>query len=307
MCTPMTGQLHQPSGKLRLVAAGSIAVAAAVMALKFAAWWWSGSAALYSDAIESIVNLATALVALGAIHWALQPADRNHQFGHHKAEYFSAVVEGVLVLVAAFLILHEAWDAFWRPRQLKDLTAGMGFNGAATALNAGWSAFLIGWGSRQRSPALVADGWHLGTDVATSLGVLAGLGLAALTGWQVLDPALAGLMALYILWAGWRLVRTSVGGLMDEAVSADMGRQIRATILSNATGAIEVHDVRTRMAARVVFIEFHLVVPGSMTVADSHRICDRIEAALVRAIPGAQVVIHVEPEAEAKDRGALAV
>ncbi len=143
-----------------------------------------------------------------------------------------------------------------------------------------------------------------GTDVATSAGVLAGLGLAALTGWQVLDPALAGLMALYILWVGWRLVRASVGGLMDEAVSADAGRQIRATILSNAAGAIEAHDVRTRMAARVVFIEFHLVVPGSMTVADSHQICDRIEAALVRTVPGAQVLIHVEPEAEAKDKGA---
>jgi cation diffusion facilitator family transporter len=303
----MSELLHQPAARLRLVAAGSIAVAGAVVALKFAAYWRSGSAALYSDAIESIVNLVTALVALGAIHWALQPADRNHQFGHHKAEYFSAVVEGVLVLAAAFLILHEAWDAFFRPRRLSDLGAGMGLNAAAAVLNAGWSAFLIGWGRRQRSPALVADGWHLGTDVATSAGVLAGLGLVALTGWQVLDPALAGLMALYILWAGWRLVRASIGGLMDEAVGAEVGRQIHATILANATGAIEVHDVKTRMAARAVFIELHLVVPGQMTVARSHGICDRIEAALIRAVPGAQVLIHVEPEAEAKDEGALAV
>lgn len=300
---PMTGPLHDSAGKLRLAAAGSIAVALAVTGLKFAAYWRSGSAALYSDAIESIVNLITALVALGAIHWALQPADRRHQFGHHKAEYFSAVVEGVLVLAAAFLILREAWDAVLRPRQLNDFAAGMGLNAVAASLNAGWSMFLIRWGRRQRSPALVADGWHLAADVATSVGVLTGLALAVLTGWQILDPALAALVALYIVWAGWRLVRSSVGGLMDEAVSGEAGRQIRTVIAANAAGAIEVHDVKTRMAARVVFIEFHLVVPGSMTVAASHAICVRLEAALTQAVPGAEVLIHVEPEQEPKQQG----
>jgi cation diffusion facilitator family transporter len=303
----MTEPLDQPAARLRLVAAGSIAVAVAVTGFKFAAYWRSGSAALYSDAIESIVNLVTALVAFGAIHWALQPADRNHQFGHHKAEYFSAVIEGVLVLAAALLILNEAWDAFLRPRQLSDLAAGMSLYAVATVLNAGWSTFLIHWGRKPRSPALVADGWHLGADVATSVAVLVGLGLAAATGWHVLDPVLAALVALYIVWAGWRLVRASVGGLMDEAVSAEAGRQIRAVILSNAAGAIEVHDVKTRMAARAVFIEFHLVVPGSMTVAASHQICDRLEAALIREMPGAHVLIHVEPEGEAKHKGAPVV
>jgi divalent metal cation (Fe/Co/Zn/Cd) transporter len=159
---PMTGPLDEPTARLRLVAASSIAVALVVTGLKFAAYWRSGSAALYSDAIESIVNVLTSLVALGAVHWALQPADRRHQFGHHKAEYFSAVVEGVLVVAAAFLILHEAWDAFLRPRPLHDLAAGMGLNAVAAALNAGWSAFLIAWGQRQRSPALVADRSRLG-------------------------------------------------------------------------------------------------------------------------------------------------
>jgi cation diffusion facilitator family transporter len=299
----MTAPLHDPAAKLRLVAAGSIAVAIAVTGLKFAAYWRSGSVALYSDAIESIVNLITALVALGAIHWALQPADRRHQFGHHKAEYFSAVVEGVLVLAAAFMILHEAWDAVLRPRPLSDLAAGMGLNAVAACLNAGWSMFLIRWGRRQRSPALVADGWHLSADVATSVGVLIGLALVALTGWQFLDPALAAVVALYIVWAGWRLVRSSVGGLMDEAVSAEVGRQIHTVIAANAVGAIEVHDVKTRLAARAVFIEFHLVVPGGMTVAASHAICDRLEAALTEAVSGAEVLIHVEPEQEAKENG----
>ena len=148
----------------------------------------------------------------------------------------------------------------------------------ATAINAGWSYFLMSWGRRQRSPALVGDGWHLLTDVATSVGVHRRPGAGAwLTGWQVLDPALAALVGANILWAGWRLVRESVSGLMDEAVTAEVARQIREVIASNAEGAIEAHDVKTRTAGRVTFIEFHLVVPGNMTVAASHAICDRIE------------------------------
>ena len=273
------------------------------MGLKYLAYWRTGSAALYSDALESIVNLVTATVALYAIHIAFQPADRQHQFGHHKAEYFSAVIEGVLIVVAALLILHEAYDAFVRPRTLNDLTAGLGLNAIATGINAGWCAFLMRWGRRQRSPALVADGWHLLTDVFTSIGVLVGLGLATVTGWQFLDPLLAALVALNILWAGWRLVRESVSGLMDEAVTAEVARSIRAVIAANAEGAIEAHDVKTRTAGRVTFIEFHLVVPGNMTVATSHQICNRLEAALVEAVHGAEVLIHVEPEEEAKQTG----
>ncbi len=301
-----TGGPPQPADRLQLAAFGSIAVAACVLGLKFAAYWRTGSAALYSDALESIVNLLTGLIALYAIRVAHQPADRRHQFGHYKAEYFSAVVEGVLIVVAALLILREAYDAFVKPRVLSDLTVGLGLSAVATVINAGWCAFLITWGREQRSPALVADGWHLLTDVATSVGVLAGLWLTLLTGWHILDPALAAAVALNILWAGWRLMRESVGGLMDEAVTAEVGHRIRAVIAANATGAIEAHDVRTRIAGHASFIEFHLVVPGAMTVAASHAICDRLEAALAQAVPGAQVVIHVEPEQEAKTEGAPA-
>jgi cation diffusion facilitator family transporter len=293
----------QSAHTLKLVAVASIGVAAVVMGLKYLAYWKTGSVALYSDALESIVNLITATVALYAVHVASMPADRRHQFGHHKAEYFSAVIEGVLIVVAALLIFREAYDAVFRPRTLSEPLQGLAINGLATVLNAGWSAFLIGWGRRQRSPALVADGWHLVTDVATSLGVLAGLALAYITGVQLLDPALAALVALNILWAGWRLMRESVGGLMDEAVTAEVARQIRQVISNNAEGAIEAHDVKTRTAGRVTFIEFHLVVPGGMTVATSHRICDRLEAALQQAIHGAEVLIHVEPEEEAKQTG----
>jgi cation diffusion facilitator family transporter len=303
----MTSHPFQPAARIRFAAIGSIVVAVVAAGLKFTAAWRTGSVALFSDALESIVNLATAAVALYAVHVAAQPADRRHQFGHHKAEYFSAVITGMLIVVAALLILREAWDAFLRPRALNDLTTGMGFNGLATAINVGWCALLIRWGGRERSPALVADGWHLFADVVTSLGVLIGLGLAALTGWHALDPVMATVIALYILWTGWRLLRESVGGLMDEAVTMEVGRQIREVIASNTAGAIEAHDIKTRMAARVVFIEFHLVVPGTMTVAASHRICDRLETALAQTVPGAQVLIHVEPEAEAKEQGTLVV
>jgi cation diffusion facilitator family transporter len=289
--------------KLKLAAIASIAVAVLVLALKYLAYWVTGSVALYSDALESIVNLITAVVALYAIHVSAQPADRRHQFGHHKAEYFSAVLEGVLIVVAALLILHEAYDAFLHPRALSEPLRGLAINGLATAVNAGWSYFLLTWGRRQRSPALVGDGWHLLTDVATSVGVITGLLLAMLTGWQLLDPALAALVAANILWAGWRLVRESVSGLMDEAVTSEVAQHIRQVISDNAQGAIEAHDVKTRTAGRVTFIEFHLVVPGSMTVAASHLICDRIEAALTTSVHGAQVLIHVEPEEEAKATG----
>jgi cation diffusion facilitator family transporter len=299
----VTGQAQPRPNKLLLAAFGSLAIAAIVTGLKFVAYWLTGSVALYSDALESIVNLATAAMAIYAVRLAQQPADRRHQFGHHKAEYFSAVIEGVLIVVAAVLILHEVWDTLQRPRALTALSEGMAVNALAAAINGGWSAFLIGWGGRQRSPALVAGGWHLLTDVATSLGVLVGLGVAAATGWQLLDPMLAAVVALSIVWVGWRLVRSSVGGLMDEAVTPETARRIQETIAANAAGAIEVHDVRTRAAGRACFIEFHLVVPGAMTVAASHAICDRLEAALEQAVPGAEVVIHVEPEMEAKRQG----
>src|SRR5262245_61499334 len=156
----MTGRPHQLADKLVLAAFGSIAVAVAVLGLKLAAAWQTGSAALYSDAMESLVNVATAVMALYTVRLAQRPADLRHQFGHYKAEYFSAVAEGVLIAVAALLILQEAWSAFIRPRQFTGLIEGMALNAVATTVNAAWCAFLIVWGGRRRSPALVAGGWH---------------------------------------------------------------------------------------------------------------------------------------------------
>lgn len=287
------------------IAAASIVVALAVMGVKYLAYLKTGSVALYSDALESIVNVVTAVVALITIRISARPADRRHQFGHHKAEYFSAVLEGVLIVLAAVIILKEAYAALLAPRAIVQPMAGIAISSIATVLNSAWAIFLVTWGGKRRSPALVADGWHLVTDVVTSIGVLLGLGLAAFTGWSLLDPLMAAAVAVNILWTGWRLMRQSVSSLMDEAVPGETGRQIREVIGANADGAIEVHDLRTRGAGAATFIEFHLVVPGEMSVTEAHRICDRLEGALGDAILGAEVLIHVEPEGEARHRGVV--
>lgn len=296
---------HHDRTDITWIAAASIVVALAVMGIKYVAYLRTGSVALYSDALESIVNVLTAVVALVAIRISSRPADRRHQFGHHKAEYFSAVLEGVLIVVAAMLILREAWDAFQKPRIITEPAAGIAISLVATAINAGWAAFLVVWGRRRHSPALTADGWHLYTDVATSIGVLAGIGLAVWTGWTILDPLIAAAVAVNILWTGWGLTRASMSSLLDEAVAGEVAERIRGRISGNAEGAIEVHDLRTRSAGRATFIEFHLVVPGTMTVAAAHAICDRLEAAIRDEVPGAEVLIHVEPEGEARHRGVL--
>ncbi|HXK54404.1 MAG TPA: cation diffusion facilitator family transporter [Hyphomicrobiales bacterium] len=273
------------------------------MFIKYAAYHITGSVALYSDALESIVNVVTAVAALVAIRIGAKPADDDHPFGHHKAEYFSAVLEGVLIVLAALLIFREVWFAFQQPRHLNAPLVGMAINAVSTMLNAGWCLVLIRLGRQWRSPALVADGWHLYTDVITSVGVLVGLGLVVLTGWAVLDPVMGAVVAANILWAGWKVVRESVDGLMDKAASTELETEIRAVISGHAQGAIEFHDLRTRAAGQAIFIEFHMVVPAAMSVADSHEICDRVEEALRREIAGARIVIHVEPEEKAKNEG----
>lgn len=290
------------SGKrtIRRLAAWSIVVALGVMALKFAAWRMTGSVALYSDALESIVNVIAAAAALWAISVSHKPADSDHQFGHHKAEYFSAVLEGVLIVVAALLIIAEVWRAWQNPAPLEQAWEGLAVNGLAAAINGVWAVLLIRVGRRERSPALEADGRHIMTDVVTSVGVIAGLVGAVLTGWHMLDPLLALIVALNILWQGWRVIGSSLDGLMDRAVPVGETMRIRDIISANSKGALEVHDLKTRIAGRATFIEFHMVVSAAMTVGDSHAICDRIEEALKAEIPSVRVVIHVEPEDEAK-------
>jgi cation diffusion facilitator family transporter len=233
------------------------------------------------------------------------PADANHPYGHTKAEYFSAVLEGALIIVAAIAILHAAWGALEAPHAPDQPAIGLAISAAATALNAAWAGVLFREGRRAKSPALLADGRHLLADVVTSLGVLVGVGAVALTGILWFDPLLAALTAANILWSGSKLVRESVGGLMDEAVEPTLLARIRGAVSAHAAGAIEAHDLRTRHAGRLTFIEFHLVVPGTMSVDAAHLICDRIEAALKTEIDGATITIHVEPEGKAKHHGVL--
>jgi cation diffusion facilitator family transporter len=281
----------------------SVLIGAVVLGLKLLAWWLTGSVALLSDALESIVNVVASLLALWALWIAAHPADARHPYGHHKAEYLSAVVEGVLIVVASFVIMRAALFAILEPQPLETPWAGLAVNGVATALNAVWAVMLLRFANRWRSPALKADGWHLISDVVTSIGVIAGVAAAALTPWWWLDPALAAIVALNILWMGYSLVQRSVAGLMDAAADDATLERIRLLIAQTATGALEAHDVRTRHAGRATFVEFHLVVPGEWTVAVAHQVCDRIEAALKQDIEGAVITIHVEPEGKAKSPG----
>nr|WP_314261900.1 cation diffusion facilitator family transporter [uncultured Devosia sp.] len=285
------------------IAVGSLVVGLTVLGLKLLAWYVTGSVALYSDALESIVNVVTAIVALIAVKLAQRPADAALPYGYHKAEYFSAVIVGVMIIVAAILILREAYFGFMAPEVPESPTMGLLISIGATAINVVWARVLIRQGRKMRSPALEADGKHLMTDVISTIGVIVGLGLVILTGWAVLDPVLAGLVALNILWSGWGVIRESVGGLMDVAVPPETGKLIREVIAANADGAIEAHDIRTRQAGKMTFIDFHLVVPGSMSVDAAHEICDCLEAKLKEAVEDVQITIHVEPEQKAKHSG----
>ncbi|WP_420557302.1 cation diffusion facilitator family transporter [Roseovarius sp.] len=290
------------STTLRLAMA-SIFVGAIVLAIKSLAWWLTGSVALLSDALESTVNVATAIAALIAIRIAAIPADSSHPYGHHKAEFFSAVLEGVMIIIAALVILREAYRGFLDPAALDMPIEGLLINGAATVINALWAWVLVTRGRANSSPALVADGRHLWTDVVTSAGVALGVLLAMITGWWVLDPIMAAIVAVNILWSGSRVVRESLSGLMDEAVSDETLDTVRGIIATEAGGAVEAHDLRTRHAGQATFIDFHLVVPGDTTVFDAHEICDRVEAALKQAVEGARITIHVEPEHKQKHSG----
>ncbi|HEX8297886.1 MAG TPA: cation diffusion facilitator family transporter [Rubricoccaceae bacterium] len=284
-----------------------LAVSLVVLALKAVAYRLTGSVSLYSDALESVVNVAAAAVALVAIRVAAAPPDEKHPYGHTKAEYVSAVVEGAMILFAAVEIVRAAWGRLAAPVALDVGGAGLAVAVAATVLNAVWAVVLVRTGRAHRSPALVADGRHLWSDVVSTVGVLAGIGLAVATGWWVLDPLLAILVAVNVVVVGIRLIRESVGGLMDESIPVAERETIREVLLGAMGEAIEVHALRARRAGHHTFVEFHLVLPGETTVEASHALCDRLEAAVHAAVPASSVTVHVEPEAKAKGHGGVVV
>lgn len=291
--------------KAERLAIGSVAIGIIVLAMKLWAWSVTGSAALFSDAAETVVNVAAAFVAFLALRLAAKPADANHPYGHDKAEFFAAVIEGGLIVAASMVILHEAWTAYWNPRPILQAGFGAALNAAATAINLVWATFLRWRGKQLRSPALLADAQHIYSDVVTALGALTGVGLVLLTGLPWLDPLVAAIIAVYVLASGGVVIASSVSGLMDAAPSPAVVARIRQLVAEHAEGAIEAHDLRTRHAGRLTFLEFHLVVPGAMTVAAAHEICDRVEAALKAEMEGLMITIHVEPEGKAKHLGVL--
>ncbi|MCL6229314.1 cation diffusion facilitator family transporter [Bartonella bilalgolemii] len=278
----------------------SIWAACIVFFLKYWAYYITSSVALYSDVLESIVNILAALAAWWAVKISMKPADQDHPFGHHKVEYFSALLEGVFIIIAAILILREAWLAFITVEAPKKPGIWLGPYLVASIINFFWGWLLIRQGKVHRSPALKADGVHLMTDVLTSFGILIGLVSAFIIEWAVLDPILAIIVAINILLQGGKVIYNAIQGLMDVGVELNETVRIRDLISVSARGAIEVHDLRTRVAGRVTFIEFHLVVPTVMQVGEAHQICNNIESALEAEFKNARVTIHVEPENEAK-------
>ncbi len=284
-----------PDHRLQTLAIGSILLGLVVLGLKFAAWKLTGSVALYSDALESIINVVTAFAAYAAIRVSALPADAGHPYGHSKAEYFSAVIEGVLILLAALAILREAINGLLHPQPLDAPLLGLLISGLATALNLGWGLLLIRRGRTARSPALEADGHHLMSDVYTSAGVLLGVAVVALTGWSWLDSSLAGLVALHILWTGWALMRDSLGGLMDAAMPASELERLISLIEAEKGADARVLGLRTRQAGRLTFVDFTLQVPSQWSVAEAHAHCDRIEEALLAELGEASINIHLEP------------
>ncbi|OPB35239.1 cation diffusion facilitator family transporter [Bartonella taylorii] len=278
----------------------SIFVACIVFALKYWAYYITDSVALYSDALESIVNILAALAAWWAVKISLKPADHDHPFGHHKAEYFSAILEGILIIIAAIIILREAWVALSTVKLLQKPGIWLVIHLVASVINYMWGWVLMRQGKIHRSPALKADGMHFMTDVFTSLAILIGLVAGFVGGWSVLDPILAIIVGVNILLQGWKVIRSAVQGLMDVGVELNENMRIRELISANAHGALEVHDLLTRVAGRVTFIEFHLVVPAAMSVGEAHQICDKIEGVLQKEFDNVRISIHVEPENEAK-------
>lgn len=290
----MTRQ-SQGTVDLRRYALFSIAAAVATILLKGAAWSLTGSVGLLSDAIESLVNLAGALMALWMLSIALLPADTEHPHGHDKAEYFSSAFEGFLIVVAAVSIGYTAIDRLMHPQQLEAVGLGLLVSALASAVNFGVARVLLRAGNEHKSITLEADAHHLLTDVWTSVGVIAGVMLVWLTGLNWLDPVIALVVAANIVWTGWQLLRRSASGLMDVALPSSEITQIEKILSSFATTGVRFHALRTRQAGRRVFISLHVLVPGDWLVKRAHDFSERIEEALCKQFPHANVITHLEP------------
>ena len=273
----------------------SIAAALTTILLKGVAWQLTGSVGLLSDAIESFVNLAGALMALWMLTVAALPADEDHPHGHGKAEYFSSAFEGFLILLAALSIAYTAVARLLSPQPLEAVGIGLAVSMAASVINFATARVLMRVGREHHSITLEADAHHLMTDVWTSVGVIAGVGLVWLSGWLWLDSAIALLVAANIVWTGWQLMRRSAAGLMDAALSSEALEQIEALLAGYRRQGLDFHALRTRQAGSRAFITLHVLVPGNWTVQQGHDWAERIEADICGLLHNAHVTTHLEP------------
>ena len=273
----------------------SVATALVTITLKLVAWKLTGSVGLLSDAIESFVNLLAALVAFWALMVARKPADSEHAFGHTKAEYLAGGFEGMAIIAAAAGIAAAAVDRLFHLQPLTDVGAGVLVSVAASAVNGVVALILLRAGRRLDSITLRADAWHLLTDVWTSAGVLAGVGLVWATGWLVLDPIVALLVAANIVWTGMRLLHETGQGLLDRALNEEELKKIHAVLESYRPRGVEFHELRTRAAGPRRFVQMHVLVPGSWSVQKGHDLLEEVEQTLTGVLPGASVITHLEP------------
>jgi len=273
----------------------SVAVAVATIGLKTGAWWVSGSVSLLSDAMESLVNLAGAVFALVMVTVAARPADEDHPYGHHKAEYFSSGFEGVLIIVAALAIMAAAAHRLWHPQPLEQLGMGLALSVASSVLNGALAWAMLRKAREHRSMALEADARHLFTDVWTSAGVVGGLVAVALTGWLWLDAVLAIAVALNILREGVSLVRRSADGLMDRAVEPEVRQDIERTLEGFRHAAIRFDHIVTRRAGRRRFVDLHMHMPARWSLGRAAALRTSVEQALMSAVPGLRATIQLLP------------
>jgi cation diffusion facilitator family transporter len=273
----------------------SVATSLVTMALKAGAYFLTGSVGLLSDALESGVNLAAALVALATLSYAHSGEDDDHNFGHEKAEYFSSGIEGALIFVAAGAIIWSAIPRLLAPQPLEQVGVGLVLSVLATGANllCGW--FLLKGAREHRSITLEADAHHLLTDVWTTVGVIAAVAVVHFTGWLLLDPLIAIAVAIQILWTGWSLIRRSFDGLMDRAIPADERERIVAVLEQVRPLGGDYHRLRTRSAGKKSFVDVHVLVPGHMSVHDGHDLAERLEQEIQKAVPHVEVLTHLEP------------
>lgn len=288
--------MDDAKARFALLSAGA---AVATLVLKFTAYALTGSVGILSDALESFVNLAGALIALTALKIAARPADKTHPYGHDKAEYFSSGVEGTLILITAASIAYAAITRLLSPVPLEKLSWGLVVAGGASLLNFIVAQALLSASKRYDSITLEADAKHLLTDVWTSVGVISGLIALVLTGWQWLDPLVALAVAGHIIITGISLVRRSIDGLMDYNLPSDELDQLEGILKNHHDKFVAYHKLRARKSGPRRFIDLHLVVPGEQTVQAAHDLCEQLEAEIEAALPNASVTIHVEPAEDA--------